>query len=87
MSSLIEILVMATTISAITSGLVQAIKKTKLIPKDFLPLTAVFVGIILGGLAVFIEIDLASRLWAGGISGLASVGLFELGKQKKENGD
>lgn len=78
---MVEILAMATAIAAVTSGVVQAIKMTELVDKRYMPLVAIIVGMLLGLLATFMDIDLISRLWAGGISGLASVGLFELGKQ------
>lgn len=78
---MVDILAMSTAISAITSGLVQAVKQTNFIKKEYLPLSAVVIGMLLGAVAVFMDIDLASRLWAGGISGLAATGLFELGKQ------
>jgi len=78
---MVEILAMATAIAAVTSGVVQAIKMTELVDKRYMPLVAIIVGMLLGLLATFMDINLTSRLWAGGISGLASVGLFELGKQ------
>lgn len=77
---MVEILAMATAIAAVTSGVVQAIKMTELVDKRYMPLMAIIVGMLLGLLATFMDIDLISRLWAGGISGLASVGLFELSK-------
>ncbi|GEN30224.1 hypothetical protein HNQ35_000073 [Cerasibacillus quisquiliarum] len=77
---MVEILAMATAIAAVTSGVVQAIKMTELVDKRYMPLMAIIVGMLLGLLATFMDINLTSRLWAGGISGLASVGLFELGK-------
>ena len=77
---MVEILAMATAIAAVTSGVVQAIKMTELVDKRYMPLMAIIIGMLLGLLATFMDIDLTSRLWAGGISGLASVGLFELGK-------
>lgn len=82
---MVEILAMATAIAAVTNGVVQAIKKTEKISKNYLPLVAILVGLILGALAVFVEIGLVERLWAGGISGLAAVGLFELGKKTKSD--
>ena len=36
---MVEILAMATEISAVTSGLIQAVKQTNLIKKEYLPLT------------------------------------------------
>lgn len=81
---MVEILAMATAIAAVTNGAVQAIKKTKKVNKNYLPLIAIVVGLLLGAAALFVEIGLIERLWAGGISGLASVGLFEIGKNTKE---
>lgn len=82
---MVEILAMATAIAAVTSGAVQAVKRTEKINKKYMPLAAIFVGLALGSAAVFMEIGLVERLWAGGISGLASVGLFELGKNANGN--
>lgn len=80
---MIDILVMATAIVAVTNGVVHAIKRTQLVPNRFLPIVAIGVGVLLGAGAMFMDISLTERLWAGGISGLASVGLFELGKYQK----
>ena len=81
---MVEILAMATAIAAVTNGVVHAIKRTKLIPKRYLPVVAIVTGVLLGASALFIEMSMVERLWAGGISGLASVGLFELGKNQTE---
>lgn len=75
-----NILMMATAIAAVTNGIVQAIKQSELMPKRFLPLVAIVVGIGLGASASFMNIDFVERMWAGVISGLAATGLFELGK-------
>ncbi|MFD2704094.1 holin [Salibacterium lacus] len=79
-----EILATATAVAPITAALVEALKKTGYIPKNLTPISALLVGFLLGAasLPVF-EIALAHAMWAGGISGLAAVGLFELGKQSK----
>lgn len=82
-----EILAGATLIAPVIMGVVQAVKKAGNISKRYLPLVAIAIGMILGGLALFIDPSLSVRLWAGGISGLASVGLFELGKNSIENDD
>lgn len=71
---------MATVIAPVTGGLVQALKKGTHIKKRYLPLMAIIVGISLGATAYFLNAEIGIRLWAGGVSGLASVGLFELGK-------
>ena len=81
---MVEILAMATVIAPVTSGVVQAVKKTTQLNKRYLPAVATLVGIGLGATATFLDADLYLRLWAGGISGLASTGLFELSKQTKE---
>lgn len=81
---MVEILAIATLIAPITSGAVQAVKKATKVNKRFLPVMAVGVGIVLGAAAFFVDIGIGERIWAGGISGLASVGLFELGKNTKE---
>lgn len=93
MSKLDEMLLLATAITPLTTGILQVIKKATNIDKRFLPLLSIFVGLGLGALATFIEPVLVNRLWIGLISGLASVGLFEYVNQdnksyndKKNNG-
>ncbi|MFC3041020.1 holin [Virgibacillus xinjiangensis] len=81
---MVEILAIATIIAPVTSGLVQALKGAVKLNKRYIPLMAVIVGTAIGAAAFFIEASLGERLWAGGISGLASVGLFELGKIRRE---
>lgn len=80
---MIEILMMATIIAPVTSSLVHAIKISNRVNKRYLPLTAVVVGIGLGASATFLETELVIRMWAGGISGLAATGLFEVSKNGK----
>ncbi|MGJ9383252.1 holin [Salipaludibacillus sp. CF4.18] len=79
-----QILILATVIAPIATGLVQAVKKSINIKKEYMPMIAVVIGLALGAASFpFADIGLAERLWAGGVSGLSSVGLFELGKKKK----
>lgn len=80
---MVDILAIATVIAPITSGVVQAIKSATGVKKRYLPVLAMAVGIVLGAAAFFVEIGIGERIWAGGISGLASVGLFELSKKSK----
>ena len=80
---MIEILTLATIIAPLTTALLEVVKKAIGIDQRYLPLLAVLLGLILGGLATFLDSELILRLWAGAVSGLASVGLFELGKQVK----
>lgn len=81
---MVEILAIATLIAPVTAAVVQAVKKASNVNKRFLPIMAMIVGIILGAAAFFVDVSIGERIWAGGISGLASVGLFELGKTTKE---
>lgn len=81
---MVEILAMATVIAPITGGVLQVVKKATNINKRYLPAVATVVGVLLGAAATFLDADLYLRLWAGGISGLAATGLFELGKNAKE---
>lgn len=81
---MVEILAMATVIAPVTGGVVQVIKKATNVNKRYLPAVATVVGVLLGAAATFLDADLYLRLWAGGISGLAATGLFELGKNAKE---
>jgi len=79
-----EILAIATIIAPITSGVLQALKKAIGIDKRYIPLAAVCVGVILGAAAYFVDAEICIRMWAGGISGLAATGLFELGKNTRK---
>lgn len=80
---MVEILTLATIITPLTTALIEVVKKAIGIEQRYLPLLAVLLGLILGGLATFLDSELILRLWAGAVSGLASVGLFELSKQVK----
>lgn len=80
---MVEILAIATLIAPVTAGVVQAVKKATNVNKRYLPIMAMVVGILLGAAAFFVDVGIGERIWAGGISGLASVGLFELGKTTK----
>lgn len=80
---MVEILVLATIIAPVTGGLVQALKHATHVKKRYVPLMAVVVGLTLGVAAYFLDAEIGIRLWAGGVSGLASVGLFEVGKNVK----
>src|SRR5699024_2114640 len=79
------ILAMATAIAAVTLGVVEAVKRTKKVKKRYMPLVAIVIGMLIGAAAVFLDVGIVERLWAGGISGLAATGMFELGKKDKVN--
>lgn len=72
-----DILVLASAIGLVTAGVVEAIKHTELFRKKYLPLLSIVVGVTIGGAALFVDVGLVERLWAGAISGLMAVGLYE----------
>ncbi|WP_406946305.1 holin [Halobacillus sp. SY10] len=74
-----QVLMFATVISPFVAGLLEVIKRLAALPKNFIPLIAVVIGVILGAVAYpFTDMDVALRLWAGAGSGLSATGLFEL---------
>ena len=79
-----SVLLFATVISPIILALVELVKSAVNIPKKFIPLTALVLGIWVGLIAQpFTELDLFLRLWAGGLAGLSATGLFQLIPTKK----
>lgn len=77
-----NVLIFATILAPIILAMVQLIKVTANIPKNYIPLIAFAVGIFIGFAASpFTDLDLVLRLWAGGLAGLSATGLFELGNK------
>ena len=78
-----QILAFSTILVPIITGLVQLLKKTFNLPKNFIPLISLAVGIAVGYLSFpFSDFELAIRVWAGGLAGLGAVGLFEIPNQR-----
>jgi len=78
-----DVLLFSTILAPIILALIELIKRTVTIPNNFIPLIAFAVGIFIGFVAYpFTELPLDLRLWAGGLAGLASTGLFELGTKR-----
>lgn len=78
------VLFFATILVPIVTALVEVVKKATNIPVNFVSVLAVIVGLIIGFAAEpFTDLDYVNRLWAGGLAGLASVGLFEVVKQRE----
>jgi len=82
-----EILILATSIALLVGAIVEVVKRATLVNDRFLPIVALCVGILVGAAAVFLDADMTMRMWAGGIAGLMSVGIFETGKNIKEEID
>ncbi len=74
-----NVLIFATVLAPIILAMVELIKRTANIPKNYIPLIAFAVGIFIGFAASpFTDLNLVLRLWAGGLAGLSATGLFEL---------
>ncbi len=79
-----DILILTSLLVPVIAGLVEVVKKTVNMKVNFIPVVALLIGLLIGFLAVPIsELDTVMRLWAGGLAGLASVGLFEVVKQRE----
>lgn len=81
-----EILLFATILAPMITAFFQLAKQvTEGIPKRYIPLMALIIGIAVGALGQpFTDMELVSRLWAGALGGLGATGLFEMVKTKKE---
>ncbi|MCA2501792.1 holin [Staphylococcus xylosus] len=82
-----QIIAFAGIISVITIALTEVVKRTKTIPKNFIPIVSMVIGIVIGGVTIFIpeivsELSVAGRLLAGLISGLMATGIWETFKNK-----
>lgn len=78
-----ELLLLVTLITPVIVGLNEVIKQSISIPKNLIPLVALFVGILVGlAAAPFTSVDIFVRIWAGAIAGLSSTGLYEVGKHR-----
>lgn len=82
-----QIIAFAAVIAVITTALTQVVKKASIIPKNIIPVVAMVLGAIIGGVSVFIpeivtELSIAGRLLAGLISGLMATGIWETFKDK-----
>ncbi|WP_426462397.1 holin [Staphylococcus equorum] len=85
-----QIIAFAGIISVITIALTEVIKRTKTIPKNFIPIVSMVIGIVIGGITIFIpeivtELSIAGRLLAGLISGLMATGIWETFKNNKQS--
>lgn len=75
-----EIVGFATVLSPVILGLVELIKVSTTFKKNLIPIVALFIGLGIGAASgTFTDLDLEMRIWAGGIAGLSSTGLYELG--------
>lgn len=76
---MMQIMILATIIAPVTTGLIEVFKQAFNLKKNFIPLLGIVVGLVIGFLAAPIsDIDMYLRLWAGGLAGLSASGLYEL---------
>lgn len=81
---MMDILILTSVLVPVIAGLVEVVKKAVNMKVNFIPVVALLIGLLIGFLAVPIsELNTVMRLWAGGLAGLASVGLFEVVKQRE----
>lgn len=81
---MLEVLILATILLPIIVAVVELAKKAVNIKKNYVPLIAVVLAVMIAAAAYpFTELDLVMRLWAGLLSGLASTGLFEIAKYRE----
>lgn len=82
-----QIIAFAGVISVITIALVQVLKKLNIVPKNWLPVAGMVVGVVIGSVTTFIpeivsELSIGGRLLAGLISGLMATGIWETFKNR-----
>ncbi|MCM3131918.1 holin [Paenibacillus polysaccharolyticus] len=79
-----NVLLLATIIAGVSTGIVQVIKNSFNIPVNWLPIMSIAFGIIIGILSYpFTDAPLVIRLWAGALSGFAGTGIFEAVKSRE----
>lgn len=91
------IILMAGAISVLTAAFVQFVKSTINIPKKYLPIVALAIGILMGLMAWSIpelrtDLSFSAYLLGGALSGLSASGLYDLSaktiidKESEKNG-
>lgn len=74
-----DILILGAVISGVVLGLTELVKQTELVPKKYLPLVGVLIGLLVGFFSYpFTELGVEMRLWAGLVAALGATGFFEL---------
>ena len=83
-----QIIAFSGVIAVITGAITEVVKRTKKVPKNYLPAVAMIIGLIIGGTTTFVpeivsELSIGGRLLAGLISGLMATGIWETFKNRK----
>ncbi|UOR13925.1 holin [Halobacillus amylolyticus] len=88
-----QVLLFATVISPFVFGVIEVVKKAFRIPKNYIPLISMGIGLLAGVAAFpFTDMEIMLRAWAGVGAGLSGTGLFEIvnkreGFSKQENSE
>lgn len=82
---MIQMLALVTFVAPVVTGLVEIVKRAVALKNNLIPLVALVVGVVVGFAAqpIFPDVDLYLRLWAGGLAGMTSVGLYEFGTKRE----
>lgn len=81
---MLDVLILSTILLPIIVAVVELAKKAVNIKKNYVPLIAVVLAVMIAAVAYpFTELNLVMRLWAGLLAGLASTGLFEITKYRE----
>lgn len=79
-----EMIVFSSVLTGIVIALVQVVKMAMSVPKNYVPLVGMLVGILVGIAAYpFTDLSLDIRVWAGMYAGLSATGLFEAAFNKR----
>lgn len=79
-----DVLIYAAFLTPIITGITEVFKQTFNVKVNLLPLFSLVIGLVVGFLGMnFTDLDLVNSLWAGALSGLSAVGLFEVVKQRE----
>ena len=83
-----QIIAFAGVISVLTIALTEVVKRTKMIPKNIVPIISIVIGLVIGGITTFIpeivsELSITGRLLSGLISGLMATGIWETFKNRQ----
>lgn len=84
-SLMIQMLALVTFVAPVVTGLVEIVKRAVTLKNNLIPLVALLVGVLVGFATqpIFPDVDLYLRLWAGGLAGMTSVGLYEFGTKRE----
>ncbi|MDM8212775.1 hypothetical protein QUW13_02655 [Enterococcus hirae] len=84
-----NLLLTATGLAPLVSAMVELYKRKMDIQGLALPICGILTGIAIGGLFAmsFFPAEVIAYAWAGFIAGLAAVGVYEIGKKWKTDGE